>query len=222
VKPSFRDAGSRVRAVRRAVRRKRDERGQGLVEFTMILPVFMLLLLIMLEFGFAFNHKLTIGLASREAARTGSALSRGGVADCSGGNDPGGVDQQVIAAASRILKSPGSDVIMADIASIRIYKANSSGAQIGSFVNVWTYTPGAGPDIDDGSSVDRLDFSQGSVGWPACSRVNTVNPDSIGVKIIYSYRLETPLRGLVQALGGTQATTLQMDDQTVMALNPTN
>lgn len=215
-------AARRLASLPGRYRARRDERGQGIVEFTMVLPVFMLLLLIMMEFGFAFNHKLTVGLASREGARTGSGMARGGVDDCSGGNDPGHVDWQIIAAVTRILKSPGSDVRMADVGSIRIFKASSTGSQVGSYVNVWTYTPGAGPDIDDGSSVDRLDFSQASVGWPACSRVNTINPDSIGVKVIYTYQLETPLRGLVQAIGGNQAMTLQMDDQTVMSINPTN
>ena len=42
----------------------------------------MLLLLIMLEIGFAFNHKLTVGYATREGARTGAALANGGATSC--------------------------------------------------------------------------------------------------------------------------------------------
>ena len=121
-----------------------DERGQSFVEFALILPVCLLLLMIMLEMGQAFNHKLTVGYATREGARTGAALANGGATTCAV-PDPASVDQQIIAAAQRILKSPGSNVVMSNISAIRIYKATATGAQTGSLVNVWTYTPGAGP-----------------------------------------------------------------------------
>ena len=111
---------------------------------------------------------------------------------------------------------------MADVTSIRIYKASSTGAQVGSNVNVWNYSKGNGPDLDPGTGKDILDFVQGSVGWPACSRNNGTNPDSIGVQIVYTYHLETPLGALVGFMGGRQGATMSMNDQTVMSLNPTN
>lgn len=199
--------------------------GQGgfaLVEFSLILPVFLLLLLIMFEFGLAFSHRLTLGYASREAARTGSALATGGTTGCAGGADPAGVDQQLMAALQRVVKSPGSDVRMNDIQQVRIFKANANGGQMGGLVNVWSYAPGSGPDVDPGPGVDRLDFVQSSAAWPACSRVNNINPDSIGVRIVYRYQLTTPLAGLVGLMGGSQRAEFQLDDQTVMALNPTS
>jgi hypothetical protein len=211
-------SGRRLPAPRRS-----KEVGQGLVEFTLVLPIFLLLVMVMFEFGFAYNHNLTLGLASREGARTGASLANGGVVDCSGGNDPSGVDAQIIAGLQRILKSPGSDVVMTDIQSVRIYKADATGAQIGSYVNVWAYAGvGAGPDVDPGAGVEKIDFTQSSVAWPACSRLNGGSPDSIGVQIRYTYRLETPLAGIVSVLRGNQPTTIAMNDQTVMVLNPTS
>ena len=121
-----------------------DERGQGLVELSVVLPIILLLLVGMLEFGMAFNDLLTIGYASREGSRAGAALATGKALSCSPSTDPGGVDKTVIAAVQRIVKSPGSDVELADITQVRIYKATATGAQSGAFVNVWTYTPGAG------------------------------------------------------------------------------
>ncbi len=203
----------------------RDERGQSMVEFILIVPLAAMLLMIMLEFGLAFNHRLTVGYASREGARIGAALAHGGALDC-GTPDPGGVDQQVIAAVQRILKSPGSPIVMSDVSSIRIYKSDAAGNQIGSLVNVWNQTLGTGPDLDPGPGVDRLDFSQVSVGWPACGRKNGFtagnDPDSIGVRVVYTYRLTTPLRAVVDLFGGAGvASTFAMPDQTIMALNPT-
>ena len=210
-------------AARLARRDPERERGQSFVEFVVVLPVAMLLLLIMLEFGFAFNHQLTVGYATREGARTAAALAHGTATGCPGPSpDTDKVDQQIIAAAQRILKSPGSNVVMSDVQSIRIYKATATGAQNGSLVNVWSYTPGAGPDLDPGPGVDRLDFSETSVAWPACARLNGATPDSVGVRIAYTYRLITPLQAVVSMVGGSQASTIGMVDQTIMALNPTN
>lgn len=206
-----------IRVPRNNAEGRDRSKGQALVEFALVLPIALFLLLIMLEIGLAFSHKLTVGYASREGARTGAALGHGGTTECSLPI----VDKQIIAATQRILKSPGSDIIMSKVSQIRIYKSTSTGAQSGGAVNVWTYTPGAGPDIDDGSSVDRLDFSQSSVGWPACGRVNVSTPDSIGVRVVYTYDLVTPLRAIAQLLGGTQASSYAINDETVMALNPT-
>jgi hypothetical protein len=176
----------------------------------------------MLEFGLAFNHRLTVGYASREGARIGAALAHGGATSCAT-NDPGLVDQQIIAATQRILKSPGSPVVMGDVSQIRIFKADSAGNQVGSLVNVWNYTPGGGPDIDPGPTVDRLDFTQATIPWPACGRKNGTNPDSIGVSVVYTYQLTTPLRAAAEFFGGsTLSSTFAMTDKTIMALNPTN
>ena len=63
------------------LRSRRDRsRGQSLVEFSVLVPAFMLLLFGMLEFGFVFTHNLTLEYATREGARTGAALADGGTA----------------------------------------------------------------------------------------------------------------------------------------------
>jgi hypothetical protein len=211
---------SRLRA-RRAAAVGGGEEGVSLVEFTLLLPVFLLMLLGMLEFGLAFNHVMAVEYGTREGARTGSALGNGDTTGCGGGNDPAGVDEQIVAAAQRVIKSPGSDVVMSDITELRIFRATATGAQMGTLANVWRYTPGAGPDIDPGPGVDRLDFSPVSVNWPACVRSNAGgNPDSIGVRVQYTYRLTTPLAAVAGMFGGSTLNTMAMTDQTVMALNP--
>ena len=42
-----------------------------MVEFAVIVPVFLLLLMGMLEFGFVFTHNMTLEYATREGARAG-------------------------------------------------------------------------------------------------------------------------------------------------------
>jgi len=205
----------------RGDRGERGERGQSLVEFALIVPVFMLILLGILEFGFAFDHAMTVNYATREGARSGSALARGNDTTmvCSTSVD---VDKHVIAAVQRVLDAPGSQIDMARVAEIRIYRAAANGSQIGSQANIWAPNPGGGPSVDG----TNLDFSPSSTGWNACTRDNTwtagVAPDSIGVSIDYSYEFTTPLAAIFGFFGPNGAASLAIDDRTVMALNPTD
>jgi Flp pilus assembly protein TadG len=189
------------------VRRRERSRGQGLVEFAVSVPVFVMLLFGMLEFGFAFSHNLTLEYSTREGARVGAALGPGTT------NVPcAQVDDQIVAAVQRVLTSPGSPIEISRISSVRIYKANASGGQVGSSTtNTWI--PGAGPTVDGVALI----FRSQTVNWNACTRNNGANPDSIGVSVVYSYKLISPL-GVFLGMGGTPA--FQMSDKTVMALNP--
>ena len=187
--------------------RRDRSRGQGLVEFAVSVPVFVMLLFGMLEFGFAFSHNLTLEYATREGARAGAALGPGTT------NVPcAQVDDQVVAGVQRVLTSPGSPIDINRISAIRIYKANASGDEVGS-TTTNTWIPGAGPTVDGVALV----FKSSTVNWSACTRSNGASPDSLGVSVVYSYRLISPLGAL---LGMTGTPAFQMSDRTVMALNP--
>ena len=54
---------------KRFIHRRRRTRGQALVEFALVLPVFLLLLCGVLDFGFMLFNQLTVGSAAREGAR---------------------------------------------------------------------------------------------------------------------------------------------------------
>ncbi len=208
-----------VGAARRT--RRSGERGQSLVEFAMVVTVMLLLLLGMLEFGFVFDHHLTIEYASREGARTASAMANGGgTVGCGSGQSPNAatVDPQIIAAVQRVLTSPGSPIVPSRVGTIKIYKATSTGDVSGSSVNTWVYSAGAGPVVDG----KALDFVQsGGTGWAACLRNNGTPADSVGVSLSYSYHLVTPLSAIMGFFGsGTGPTTIPITDKTVMALNP--
>ena len=199
---------------------RRGERGQSMVEMAILLPVYLTLLLGMLEFGFAFDHLLSISYADREGARVGAALTNGGgTLGCSAGQSPNAasVDPQIVAAVERVLSSPGSLVVLANVTQIRIYLATATGAETAGSVNIWSYSAGGGPVIDG----DPLDFVQTSATWSACSRTNTLPAQSIGVSIAYSYAFTTPLGGVMRLIGGAGPTGLTVSDKAVMAMNPT-
>jgi hypothetical protein len=197
---------------------RHGERGQSLVELSVLMPVFLLLLLAILEFGMAFDHLISISYATREGARTGAALVNGGGAlGCGTDQSPNAaaVDAQIVAAVERVLTSPGSQVALDRVSEVRIYRATSTGAETAD-VNVWTYGAGAGPDVDG----EALDFVASTSGWVACSRTNTLPAPSLGVSIRYRYAFATPLGAILGFFGGG-GTGLDVTDRSVMAMNPT-
>jgi hypothetical protein len=187
----------------------------------LILPVLLLIVLGTLEFGFVMDHKLTLQYASREASRVGSALANGG-------GSPGclTVDNEIIAAAARILQSSDSNIDLASIGQIRIYESDRIGTEVDGredvggpgddASNVWIYSPGGGPVVDG----VPLDFAPvaGQQDWDACTERQNggVTPDSIGVSVSYTYVSQTPLQALMNLLQ------VQMFDFTVFELNPTS
>jgi hypothetical protein len=165
-----------------------------------------MLLFGMMEFGFAFSHNLTLEYATREGARTGAALGKGTASvPCAQ------VDQEIIAGVQRVLTSPGSPVDVSRISQITIYQLANGSTSASGPTNIWI--PGTGPTVD---GVPLL-FKPNSVGWDACTRDNGGSPDSIGIGLVYSYKLISPL-GIFLGMTGTPA--FQMSDRTVMALNP--
>ena len=213
------DPGTRASALARA-----RARGQGLVEFSLLVPVFLLLLLGMLEFGFAFDQNLTMEYATREGARVGSALANGGgKLGCGSGQSPNAasVDPQIMAAVQRVLLSPSSRVVPKVGMQVLIWKADSSGTGSPLTTNTWAYT-----GLNSGPSVDGqpIAFSLVTQNWNACNRTNggTGGPDSIGISLTTTYTFNTPLATLLRLFGGNSAGQLTMSDKTVMALNPTD
>jgi hypothetical protein len=206
--------------------RVRREGGQGLVEFAMLVPVFLLILLGMLEFGFAFNHNLTLETATREGARAGAAMADGSQKDvttCGNGKTLGAanVDPLIIAAVQRVLESPGSMIDRSQVTNITIYEVTYSGTVTGN-MDVWNLNMGAGATIPC-VSAPPLDFSPGiTQTWPASSRTLGATPDSIGVSITYTYQFRSALGSILKFFGGNGAASLQMTDRTVMALEPTS
>ncbi|HEV8536087.1 MAG TPA: TadE family protein [Candidatus Limnocylindria bacterium] len=192
----------------------RGEDGQGVVEFALILPPVMLLLVFgLVELATALSDGMTMHSASREGARVGSALVNGGGAlGCGSGQSPNAatVDPNVVAAVERVLTGAGSRITLSDVSQIRIWKSTSTGDPASGLVNVWNYQLNGGPVVDG----QALDFAQASQAWLPCSRTNAPPADSLGVTVVYNYRGRTPLRFLVPYFDQ-----FTMTDRAVMALN---
>jgi hypothetical protein len=193
--------------------RRRDQRGQSLVEFTMVIPIILTMAFSIAEFGVAFGTNMSMIEATREGARVGAVLVDGskalGLPGCTGAAN---VDPQVILAVERAIESPGSGIALANVDWIKIYQADANGNAVAGEVNTWTYTGATSTYCGL-----ALHFIQGTPQWPASSRNNILPVSSIGVSIEYRYKLFTPLSALTSLFGLNQIT---MVDSTVMDLEP--
>lgn len=193
----------------------RDERGQAVVETALLVPFLLVLVFGVVELGTALHETMTIAAATREGARTAGALvNGGGPLGCGPGQSPNAstVDPLVVAAIERVLTASGTQISLADVSEIRIYKATPSGEETSGAANRWTYSLDGGPLV----AGDPLDFVEYSVEWLACSRNNMLPADSVGITLRYTYRGRTPLRLFVPGLA-----TINISDSTVMPLNAT-
>ena len=82
--------------------RARNERGQTMTEFAVVLPVLVLVLFAILQLGIAFNNFLTLTDAVRAGARTGAVSRRAA--------DPVGATVTRVRTAGGDLKQPSLNV----------------------------------------------------------------------------------------------------------------
>jgi Flp pilus assembly protein TadG len=192
----------------------RSEDAQGLIEFALVLPPLLLLLVFgLVEIGTVLSVAMTMSSATREGARVASALVNGGGAlGCGGGQSPNAasVDPNVIAAVERVLTGTGTRITLADLSQVRIAKSTATGGETAGLINTWNYQLDGGPVVDG----QRLDFVAASQPWLACARNNAAPADSVAVSVTYTYRGRTPLRMLIPMFDQ-----FTMSDRTVMAMN---
>ena len=196
--------------------RSRADRGRGqtLVEFAMILPLFMILLMGVIEFAFMFNATLEVNYASRNASLIAAEAGSNVLADC--------------ATLAKIEQDIGAPLNAANIQSVTIYKADRAGNVAGA-QNVYSRT---GTTTCTGFTPSSVPYSLGTATYPmgeapaggrcdilaGCS--TTIPMDSIGVTIVYRYYLKTPLRNLVSFLPGAGTGYVDFSWSNVMRMEP--
>ena len=84
----------------RNIRRVRNDRGAAAVEFALVVPIFLLLVFGIINFGWLFGQNLALSNAARQAARFGVVQS----------NDCNAVKSQAISAAAPLVSISASDV----------------------------------------------------------------------------------------------------------------
>jgi len=178
-------------------------RGQALVEFALIFPIFITMVMGIIEFSFVFNALLSIGHATRDAALMGAEAGNSTAADC------------VI--LQQIENDVTAPAVAARITRVDIYETDSNGTPV-SGLTTYTRTGTTTCPLPGGGTMS-VPYKQISDGYPDSIRCNVLagcpgntpaspTVDTIAVKITYQHTWVTPLANLV-SLGGTGTTLVQ-------------
>lgn len=150
----------------------RRARGQAILEFALIAPLFFMLIFGLIEFALIESSVASFNFAAKDAARLGSLLGR---------TDSTADTQMLSDIQTRV-----NGVAISKILQVEIYKSDSTGA--GPSTSEDLYTFGAGTFTPAGTN-----------NWPANARDDTlINADYLGVRITYVY---TYLTGFISGSG---------------------
>lgn len=175
--------------------------GQAIVEFALVIPLFLTVLVGVIEFGFLLNAVNTVNYATRDAALIAAEAGNNTTADC--------------AIVKQVFADMGAPTTWDQVTEIRIYLAdvNGNGAN-GSTVDV--YSAGGSTTCVTGQDSQGHDITTdypvlaGSTTYaPAqrcnilagCPSLNRSGIDTIGVEVSYQYAWHTPLGNLIGGLG---------------------
>lgn len=192
---------------RRGFPHHRDsENGATLVEAAVILPVLILVVVGIIEFGLAFKDYLTVSYLSREGARIGALAGDATDADCAIVTGLGGLITE-------------ND--LERVTRIEIYQADPNTGAQGSDYNIATYVPGKDPTVctvPTDPVNDGWSFSQAGAGWDPTTRDVSVGSsggatlDILGVRVILE-------RSWVTGFGPFSGT-MDVDESTVTRMEP--
>jgi hypothetical protein len=179
-----------------------------MVEFTLLLPLILVLALGILEFGMLFKDHMGVHYASREGARTGAAASRLPNADCS-----------ILRAVATTMQTMEYDMLQ----RVRIFRADTTGEEClmsgGSCPeNVYIRNAGGGTLQCNGQTTDWILMPPvgSSQYWPPDGnpgRVNIEPTDALAVEVQYLHRF---FFNYVPGAEGTVA----IVDRSVMQIEP--
>ncbi len=197
----------RGRHLSSGVRSGRAQRGQTLVEFALVIPLFVTVLLSIVEFALMFNAVLATDYVSRDAALVAAEAG-----------DQVGADCVILGAVDAAMTAPADRT---QIQTVEIYETNAAGAQQGS-PTVYQRTGSFSCVLPDGSSV-TIPYTRTQNGYPETSRCNVMagcgspNPashplDHVGVSVTYWHTWKTPIgAGMGQHLEIVRSNSMRME-----------
>src|SRR3954470_4837658 len=137
-----------------------NQRGQTLAEFALVLPVFMLFLVGLIEFAFAFNAQLTTNYASRAGGLVAAEAGNQSAADC-----------LILDAIERSMTEPSN---ARSITRVDIERTNPSGASVYA-TSSYRRSGSTTCTRADGTTL-RVPYSTTASGYPAAQRCNVLGP----------------------------------------------
>ena len=181
-------------ACRRRLAERSSTAGQSLVEFALVVPIFLLLMMGVLEYGFLYNNILTVQYAARQGV---SAAAQAGGVD--------GADCSILKAVERALTAP---IDKARVSSVLVYRSDANGDRSRASANQYTRTG----TLDCPGSADRAVHPRRARGLSAgrSPRLALRGSSVVGVQIGYMYYGITPI-GSGRSWSVSDGATLRME-----------
>lgn len=166
-----------LRHVKRGVR---GEGGQSLVEFALVLPVFMLLILGAIEFSYLLNSRNTVTSATRQAAMRAAE-----------GGSRLGTDCVVLDALEAGIISPAKSIL---VQQVLVYWSDANGNQMGDNASTYMRSGSMTCDYGDGTSL-TVPYSLASELYPPDERCDVLagcggshtKLDTVAVQVTYQH-----------------------------------
>lgn len=159
------------------------------MEFALALPLFLTIMLAIIEFAFAFNSVLAVNFASRNAALTAAE-----------GGDAAGTDCLVLRAIENDVGAPAD---RSRIGQVEIFRSDRNGSMVGT-ATVYARDGGSTTCAYAGGTTVTVPYSLLADGYPEAGRCNILagcadghSLDLVGVRITYTHVWITPLRAFV-------------------------
>lgn len=175
------------------------ERGANLVEFAIVVPIVILVVIGILEVGVAFRDLLTVSNAAKEGVRLVAAMGDDPLTDC--------------AVLTKTSSALASSISLDNLLTIEIFKANPNGTQSGR-TNVYSLPVGADPTDCTEWSPNPMEID--SLIWSPEDRLVKIGPDDdldiAGVRVTYTHNWIT---GFPPFIGS-----FVVDESTVSRLEP--
>jgi hypothetical protein len=161
----------------------------------LVLPLFLFVLIAIIEFAFAFSTLNALGFAARDVARVGVE-----------GGDRQGTDCSML---QDLEVAFGATSDRAGISQVEIFWSDDNGHLLNGATNVYRRSGSLSCTTVKGQTVTLPYTIQPGAAYPEASRCTVIagcdamtpphpGVDTLGVRITYSYRWRTPLSVLLQ------------------------
>jgi Flp pilus assembly protein TadG len=172
-------------------RRRHGSSGQAMVEFAMVIWLFLMLIIAIVEFSVLFTSYVSIGFASKDAVQVAATLG-----------DTANADTSILERIYNDVMAPADQNRITEVDIYQVDLTSTNGSPLGSNVNRYDYSAAGTLFTRPDLSKVTLPFASISTGYPVTNRCNVnkgtgcpgskTTVDTIGVTIYYQYKWITP------------------------------
>jgi len=180
--------------------KRHRSRGQSLVEFALVIPIFLTVFMSIVEFSFLFSSFISVGFASHDAVQLASTYG-----------NTSNADTLILQRITNDINAPANPARIVSVDIFQVDTTTADASPVGGRETIYNYGGSHPFTLPDGVTTINLPFSQIQDGYNEPNRCNVnggigctlskTTVDTIGVKITYQYAWMTPFPALIGGSG---------------------